>query len=138
MLPGHALLGAQFTATSMIGMIALGGALLISTAGAWLFGRAMARPVQALIDDAHALAVGVAGHLMSDTSRDAYVQEVADEHERHALRRVVPCVLWAQRVVGRAARRAAFGRWAELTWRPPTGRAFQRLKRGFDKLTPPR
>lgn len=53
-----------------IGMIALGGALLISTAGAWLFGRAMARPVQALIDDAHALAVGVAGHRSRIRSTD--------------------------------------------------------------------
>lgn len=59
---------------------------------------------------------------------------VCDERERHALRRVVPCVLWAQRVVGRAACRAAFGHWVELTWRPPAGRAFQRLKRGFGEV----
>jgi two-component system cell cycle sensor histidine kinase/response regulator CckA len=71
-----------------LGMVTLGGALLVSTAGAWVFGRAIARPVQALIDDAHALAVGVAGHRSRIRSSDEIgslataLNQMADTVER--------------------------------------------------------
>ena len=52
------------------GMLLFGGALLVSIALAVYFGTKISRPVQALIDDAHALAVGVAGHRSRIQSSD--------------------------------------------------------------------
>ena len=52
------------------GMLLFGGALLVSIALAVYFGTTISRPVQALIDDAHALAVGVAGHRSRIQSSD--------------------------------------------------------------------
>ncbi len=52
------------------GLLLLGGALIVSITLAVYFGTKIARPVQALIDDAHALAVGVAGHRSRIRSSD--------------------------------------------------------------------
>ena len=52
------------------GILLFGGALIVSIALAVYFGTTISRPVQALIDDAHALAVGVAGHRSRIQSSD--------------------------------------------------------------------
>ena len=52
------------------GLLLLGGALIVSITLAVYFGTKIAQPVQALIDDAHALAVGVAGHRSRIRSSD--------------------------------------------------------------------
>lgn len=52
------------------GLLLFTGALLCSMSMAWVLGTIIARPVQALIDDAHALAVGVAGHRSRIRSSD--------------------------------------------------------------------
>ena len=52
------------------GLLLFGGALIVSIALAVYFGTWISRPVQALIDDAHALAVGVAGHRSRIQSSD--------------------------------------------------------------------
>lgn len=52
------------------GVLLFGGALIVSIALAMYFGTKISRPVQALIDDAHALAVGVAGHRSRIRSSD--------------------------------------------------------------------
>ncbi len=52
------------------GFLLFGGALIVSIALAVYFGTTISRPVQALIDDAHALAVGVAGHRSRIQSSD--------------------------------------------------------------------
>lgn len=54
-----------------------------------------------------------------------------DEHERRALRSAVPLLLWTRRVVARAA----LDHWARVAWAPPNGKAFLRLKRGFDEIS---
>jgi len=53
-----------------LGVLIFGGALLASIALAMYFGTKIARPVQTLIADAHALAVGVAGHRSRIRSSD--------------------------------------------------------------------
>ena len=52
------------------GLLVMGGALIVSITLAVYFGTKIAQPVQALIDDAHALAVGVAGHRSRIRSSD--------------------------------------------------------------------
>ena len=52
------------------GVLLFGGALIVSITLAMYFGTKISRPVQALIDDAHALAVGVAGHRSRIRSSD--------------------------------------------------------------------
>ena len=52
------------------GLILFGGALIVSITLAMYFATKISRPVQALIDDAHALAVGVAGHRSRIRSSD--------------------------------------------------------------------
>jgi PAS domain S-box-containing protein len=52
------------------GILLFGGALIVSIALTVYFGTTISRPVQALIDDAHALAVGVAGHRSRIQSSD--------------------------------------------------------------------
>jgi len=52
------------------GLLLFGGALIVSIALAVYLGTTISRPVQALIDDAHALAVGVAGHRSRIQSSD--------------------------------------------------------------------
>ncbi len=52
------------------GFLLFSGALVVSIGLAWYFGTTIARPVQSLIDDAHALAVGVAGHRSRIRSSD--------------------------------------------------------------------
>jgi two-component system, cell cycle sensor histidine kinase and response regulator CckA len=52
------------------GVLLFGGALILSITLAVYFGTKISRPVQALIDDAHALAVGVAGHRSRIRSSD--------------------------------------------------------------------
>ena len=52
------------------GFLLFGGALTVSIALAVYLGTTISRPVQALIDDAHALAVGVAGHRSRIQSSD--------------------------------------------------------------------
>ncbi len=52
------------------GFLLFSGALVVSIGLAWYFGTTISRPVQALIDDAHALAVGVAGHRSRIRSSD--------------------------------------------------------------------
>jgi PAS domain S-box-containing protein len=52
------------------GMLLFGGALAVSIALAMYFGTKISQPVQSLIDDAHALAIGVAGHRSRIQSSD--------------------------------------------------------------------
>ena len=52
------------------GMLLFGSALAVSIALAMYFGTKISQPVQSLIDDAHALAIGVAGHRSRIQSSD--------------------------------------------------------------------
>ena len=70
------------------GLLLFGGAVALSITLAMYFGTKIAQPVQVLIDDAHALAVGVAGHRSRVQSSDeigslaAALNQMAETIER--------------------------------------------------------